>query len=137
MKRPELADQMEPVPVRSPASAPKIGFWVWSPWYAKIWWTCIAIYWGGRGLCVYSERLDSFYMSWPAAYLNLIFMPMTPFLLLGIGFVWAWMDYHGLEFGPPSRETMYPETSVGGWSDPMSDPLDPRSPKYWHRLDDL
>lgn len=112
---------------------PRIGTWVWSPWYAKVWWSCIAVYWSGRAASLHYERLDDLYTSTPAAYLNLVFMPMTPFLLLGIGFVWAWMDHHGLEFGPPDADCRPPKRSVGGWLDPVSDPLDPRSPKYWQK----
>lgn len=136
----ELADPQEQKGAKPAVMAepgPRIGTWVWSPWYAKVWWSCIAVYWAGRAASLYDHGLDEFYTSTPAAYLNLVFMPMTPFLLLGIGFVWAWMDHHGLEFEPPDEDYRPPKRSVGGWLDPMSDPLDPRSPKYWHRFDNL
>jgi len=120
-------------PAVSDLPRPRIGTWVWSPWYAKVWWLCIALYWGGRAISLYNERLDSFYTGTIAAYFNLAFMPMAPFLILGIGFAWSWMDHHGLEFGPPDGDYVPPKRSVGGWLDPMSDPLDPRSPKYWQK----
>ncbi|MFD2138726.1 hypothetical protein ACFSLT_31790 [Novosphingobium resinovorum] len=132
----EVLDPQEQKGTVMAGPGPRIGTWVWSPWYAKVWWSCIAVYWAGKAASLYDHGLDDIYTSTAAAYLNLVFMPMMPFLVLGTGFVWACMDYHNLEFGPPSRETMFPETSVGGWSDPMSDPLDPRSPKYWHKSDE-
>lgn len=131
------AEQESPGPDVAAAPSPRIGTWVWSPWYARIWWLCIVVYWSGRALAMYCKELDRFYMSTLAAYLNLVFMPMTPFLLLGIGFAWAWMDHHGLEFGAPDSDHMRPTRSVGGWLDPMSDPLDPRSPLYQRRFDEM
>lgn len=69
----------------------RIGHWIWEPWYAKLWWFAIPAYWVlifsmPRGL-VYAYVWSGF-----VALLNLFFMPVTAFLILGFGFLWRRFD---------------------------------------------
>lgn len=114
---------------------PLASAWLWRPWYAKLWWVSMLFYWGGRLASLWSEAVAQFYESALAGYLNIFFYPFTALMVLGVGFVRAWMDYRGFEWGAPSQEQLFPQRSIGGYLDPMADPLDPRSPKYWHRHD--
>ncbi|GAA0309593.1 hypothetical protein GCM10009087_19580 [Sphingomonas oligophenolica] len=119
---------IEPVRVRPHASA-----WLWRPWYAKLWWACIAIYWSGKLASYWSPTLDDAYSTALAGYLNIALYPFTAVMALGVRFAPAWMEYHGWEWVEPSRERMFPKRSVGGYLDPMADPLDPRSPRHSRR----
>lgn len=79
--------------------------------------------------------LAEFYTSALAGFLNVLFFPMTALLVLGIGFAREWLAASDWEFVESSWEERFPGRSVGGFLDPMADPLDPRSPLYWHRHD--
>jgi hypothetical protein len=130
---------VETEPFEEPAPAarrrPRMSAWLWHPWYAKLWWVLAAVYWTGKLGSYWSETLNGFYSTAFAGYLNIGLYPMTILMVLGVRFVHAWMDYKGLEWGPPTDELLFPKRSVGGFRDPMADPLDPRSPRYWHRHD--
>ncbi|WP_157081204.1 hypothetical protein [Novosphingobium naphthalenivorans] len=115
-------------------SKPKASAWLWRPWQAKMWWAGIAVYWAGKWASFYVPSLESFYTSALAGYLNLLFFPMTALLILGIGFAQAWFAASDWEFVEPTHEQMFPELSVGGYSDPASDPLDPRSGLHWQHF---
>lgn len=106
---------------------PRASDWLWRPWYAKLWCTCIAIYCTGKLGSYWSPALDEIYMTALAGYLNVILYPLTALMLLGVGFVHAWIDYMGLEWGPPTHDQLFPKRSAGGLRDPYSDPLDPKS----------
>jgi hypothetical protein len=114
-------------------SRPRASAWLWRPWYAKLWWACIAIYWAGKLASYWRPALDDAYSTALAGYLNIALYPFTALMVLGVRFVPAWMDYHGWEWVEPSREQMFPKRSVGGYLDPMADPLDPRSPRHSRR----
>lgn len=107
--------------------APRASQWLWRPWYAKLWWVLVALYWMGKLGSFWIAFLTDLYTVAIAGWLNILFYPLTVVLVLGVGFARAWMEYRGLEFGPPTDDQLFPKRSVGGWSDPYSDPLDPRS----------
>ena len=115
-------------------SKPKASAWLWRPWQAKMWWAGIAVYWAGKWASFYVPSLESFYTSALAGYFNLLFFPMTALLILGIGFAQAWFAASDWEFVEPTHEQMFPELSVGGYSDQASDPLDPRSGLHWQHF---
>jgi hypothetical protein len=117
------------------AKRPRASSCLWRPWSAKLWWGLSAIYWVGKLGSYWSQALDDFYSTAFAGYLNIFLYPITILMVLGVGFVHAWMDHRGLEWGPPTHDQLFPKRSVGGFLDPMADPLDPRSPRYWHRHD--
>ncbi|QJU59270.1 hypothetical protein HL653_17200 [Sphingomonas sp. AP4-R1] len=112
---------------------PRISRSIWHPWYAKAWWIGVALYWAGKLGSWFSPGLDTFYASAAAGYLNVVFLPFTPLIVLGLGYVGAWMDHYRWKWVSEPREELAPRRSVGGYIDPLADPLDPRSPKYWHR----
>lgn len=114
---------------------PRASAWLWRPWYAKLWWVLALFYWAGKLASLWNETLTQYYATAFAGYLDVFFYPFTTLMVLSIGFARAWMDYRGFEWGPPSQEQLFPKRSVGGWRDPYSDPLDPRSgPMHWRRF---
>ncbi|MFB0875652.1 MULTISPECIES: hypothetical protein [unclassified Sphingobium] len=112
---------------------PRASRWLWRPWYAKLWWAGAALYWTGKIGSYWSAILDDLYTTALAGYLNVLFYPLTALMALSIGFIRVWMGYRGWEWGPPADEQLFPKRSVGGYLDPMADPLDPRSPKHSRR----
>ena len=111
--------------------------WLWRPWYAKLWWSVMVIYWAGMAGSSYSPTLDQFYTSTLAGFLNIAFFPPLALIVLGMGFARAWFAWSDWEFVEPTHEQMFPKRSVGGMRDPYSDPLDPRSGalhrRHFHR----
>lgn len=106
---------------------PRASRWLWRPWHAKLWWAGVTVYWTGKIASHWNASLDDLYTTALAGFLNILFYPMTAVMFLGVGFVHAWMDFKGLEWGPPTDEQLFPKRSVGGLRDPYSDPLDPKS----------
>ena len=111
--------------------------WLWHPWYAKLWWAAILIYWAGKIASFYTSVLEEFYTSALAGFLNILFHPLAALMVLGVGFARAWFAWSDWEFVEPTHEEMFPRQSMGGLRDPYSDPLDPRSGmlhwKHFHR----
>jgi len=115
---------------------PKAADWLWHPWYAKLWWAAIAIYWTGMVGSIYSPALDQFYTSALSGFLNVAFFPPLALMVLGLGFTREWFEASDWEFVEPTHEQMFPKRSVGGMRDPYADPLDPRSGAlHWRRVD--
>jgi hypothetical protein len=115
---------------------PKAADWLWRPWYAKLWWLAIAIYWVGMVGSIYSPALDQFYTSALSGFLNVVFFPPLALMVLGLGFAREWFVWSDWEFIEPTHEQMFPKRSVGGMRDPCADPLDPRSgPLHWRYLE--
>ncbi|EJL33110.1 hypothetical protein [Novosphingobium sp. AP12] len=71
---------------------PALSAWLWKPWYAKLWWAAIPVWWTGLAASNVSEFLADFYSGALAGFLNVLFLPMTALLVLGAGFVREWMD---------------------------------------------
>jgi len=66
--------------------------WLWKPWYAKLWWTAVPVWWLGLAASIEVEFLASFYGGALAGFLNVLFLPMTALVVLGAGYVREWMD---------------------------------------------
>lgn len=66
--------------------------WLWKPWYAKLWWAAIPVYWAGAAASLKLPALAEFFTSALAGYLNMLFFPLTALLVLGFGFIRAWLD---------------------------------------------
>lgn len=66
--------------------------WLWKPWYAKLWWTAITVWWLGLAASTEVESLAGFYRGALAGFLNVLFLPMTALVVLGAGYVREWMD---------------------------------------------
>jgi len=60
--------------------------WLWRPWYAKLWWVAIPVYWLVMGEPTRPEFLNPFADSGYAVITNIIFIPFTALFALGIGF---------------------------------------------------
>jgi hypothetical protein len=71
---------------------PKLSDWVWRPWYAKLWWSAIPLWWAGFWISPRIEPLGDFYISPLGACLGIALHPMAPLLVLGAGFVREWLD---------------------------------------------
>ncbi|WP_157220937.1 hypothetical protein [Flavisphingomonas formosensis] len=133
----EMALPRDDVNITGKTERPRASQWLWRPWYAKLWWAGAALYWTGKIGSYWSPIVDNFYTTALAGYLNVLFYPLTALMVLGVGFIHAWMDYRGLEWEPPADEQQFSKRSVGGFRDPIADPLDPRSPSHWRYLDDI
>ena len=71
---------------------PQLSAWLWKPWYAKLWWATIPVWWIGMAVSMRVDPLESFYRGWIAGYLNVLFFPMTALMVLGVGYVRARLD---------------------------------------------
>lgn len=110
--------------------------WLWHPWYAKLWWTGVVVYWSVKTASFAIPTLDDFYTSALAGFLNIFFFPPLALMVLGLGFAREWFEWSDWEFVEPTHEQMFLKRSVGGMRDPCADPLDPRSGAlHWRRVD--
>ncbi|CAM8670796.1 hypothetical protein [Sphingobium cupriresistens] len=64
----------------------KLADWLWHPWYAKIWWATIPVWWAGMAASTRFLSLAAFYESALAGFLNILFFPMTAIMVLGVGY---------------------------------------------------
>lgn len=83
----------------TPAPHPRAADWFWRPWYAKLWWTTIAVWWLGMAGSLKIAPLSEFYASALAGYLNLLFYPVTALIVLGVG--WMRKLLEQLSLGAP------------------------------------
>ncbi|WP_263588821.1 hypothetical protein [Sphingopyxis sp. GC21] len=105
--------------------------WLWRPWYAKLWWAAIPIWWLGMAASARAPVLETFYDSAMAGFLNILFFPMTALMVLGIGYV-----QHLLE----RRPAMSNEEVIGLGVfpvDPFDDDWDVRKPGQPHPSVDI
>ncbi|WBX84458.1 hypothetical protein [Sphingosinicella microcystinivorans] len=115
----------------------RVSEWLWRPWYAKLWWVAIPVWWMGMAASVKVAPLASFYDSAFAGYLNILFFPPTALVVLAVGYVRAWLDARPAGDGSLSWDEIkeleririeeeYWERGPGG-VDPSFDIYDPRS----------
>src|SRR5688572_22682039 len=71
---------------------PRAVDYLWRPWYAKVWWAAIPIYWLPAGSAFGIGFLADFYTSGAGLYLNLVFLPVTALIVLGFGFARRWRE---------------------------------------------
>ena len=64
----------------------RVSDYLWRPWYAKVWWAAIPIYWLPAGGPTWISALAGFYESGWALLPNILFIPITAFLVLGFGY---------------------------------------------------
>jgi hypothetical protein len=84
------------------ATAPQLSAWLWKPWYAKLWWSAIPVWWAGMAVSSRVDFLEPFYRWWFAGYLNVLFFPMTALMVLGVGYVRERLDsFVGQDNGVP------------------------------------
>lgn len=124
-------------PAKAEMPSPAAGDWLWKPWYAKIWWGAIPLYWAIATASLKIPKLAPLFETALAGYLNVLFFPMTALLVLGFGFVQAWFDAWGREEGPSLTDEEIAEIDEmsmddGDWRrlgrpHPSIDIYDPRS----------
>jgi len=114
----------------SPLKPLRASDWFWRPWYAKVWWAAIPIYWSGRWAWLKVPVLGAFYDTLLANYLALFCNPFILLLILGFGFVRAKLDRGDwiITPGPMIGEgPVHIERRPGELLDPYTDFTDPRS----------
>jgi hypothetical protein len=101
--------------------------WLWRPWYAKLWWAAIPVYWLGALASLRVEMLERFYETALAGYLNVLFYPPVALMMLGVGYAREWMGPIDWSAGPPS--SMSRNRILG----PHTNPADPRSGAFYRQ----
>jgi hypothetical protein len=113
--------------------APRASDWLWRPWYAKLWWAAIPIYWLPAGAPFKINAMVGFYSSGIAQYLNIVFLPITALVVLGFGYARRlreagyWLEVYRPEHNRASalhRRTPYGPPAY-------ADPLSPLSGSIW------
>lgn len=79
-------------PSKAETRQPVAADWLWRPWYAKLWWAAIPIYWAAAAASLKIPALAPFFESAVAGFINVLFFPPTTLLMLGFGFARAWLD---------------------------------------------
>lgn len=113
---------------------PRLSNWAWRPWYAKLWWSLIAVYWAGAIGALLFGTLREFYGSDLAGFLNIALYPVFALIILSIGWLIAWKG--ALEYAAEHPEI---ENRLGwerrpydfefGREHPL-DPMNPSSPIF-------
>jgi hypothetical protein len=103
---------------------------IWRPWYAKLWWASIPVYWIGMGLSSRVSLLADFYDLALAGYLNVLFFPPTALMVLGLEYAREWMSAVGWSGDYEPDHRFGPELGPSGLPF-YADPLDPRSGPLW------
>ena len=118
----------------------KLADWLWRPWYAKAWLAAIPAWWIGMAASTKVAPLEAFYDSAPAGFLHVLFFPMTPLMVLGIGYVRHWLaDFPKEGDGNPLSEDAAARVAdlwgqhERGMEDlhASTDVFDPRSGPLW------
>ncbi|ODP38770.1 hypothetical protein [Sphingomonas turrisvirgatae] len=76
--------KVKPLPPLAPPL--RAGDYLWRPWYAKAWWIAIPLYWLPAGTSL-GPMLEPYYKSGYGAVTNILFMPLTAAVILGVGYV--------------------------------------------------
>lgn len=103
--------------------------WLWRPWYAKLWWVAIPLYWLPAGSAMRVDALASFYDSGWAMISNMIFLPITALIVLGFGYFRELLAKGQPAYGVYDYDVG--ETRKAGFPHPSMDEFDPRSGPRW------
>ena len=115
--------------VETPVQPPRISNWLWRPWYAKLWWAGIAVYWSGKVCSLFSADLDQFYSNALAGFLNVVFFPPLTLIVLGLGYARARFDRGDWEFVETTHDELFRRPLI----DPYTDPSNPLSGAIYRR----
>lgn len=120
---------------------PKLSAWLWRPWYAKLWWAAIPLWWMGMAASTRIDALEAFYRGGIAGYLNVLFFPMTALMVLGVGYGRERLDsFVGQGDGVPLSDEEGDAERQRVWEEHermversrvFADPFDPRSGPLW------
>ena len=120
----------------------RLSAWLWEPWYAKLWWSAIPVWWVGMAASTRVDFLESFYRGAFAGFLNILFFPMTALMVLGVGYVRECLDGfvgqgdcvplsdEDAEVFFERRRRREHERMMEGWR-AQCNPMDPRSGPLW------
>lgn len=114
---------------------PRVADWLLRPWYAKLWWAGIALYWLGKFASIFEPALEAFYASAIAGFLNILFYPLTAVFLLGVRFIRAEIDFRIERAVASQRDVELMPFQIDrqfGRPPPEMDPLDQRSGPLWN-----
>lgn len=130
-------DNKEP---RHLPAMPKVSEWIWRPWYAKVWWFAIPLWWAAMAVASTDEVFSAVFRNPIAAYLNVLFFPFAPILVLGAGFVPTWIDGWKITWRGNGLDDEEHRRILVEWDEQdrqfkkfrsLTDPLDPRSGALW------
>lgn len=120
---------------------PRLSAWLWKPWYAKLWWTAILIWWAGMAASAKIDFLAGFYSNALAGFLNILFFPMTALMVLGVGYARERLDnFVGQGDGMPLTDEEASAVTKRVWEEhdramedlgATTDMFDPRSGAFW------
>ena len=111
-----------PVPLRA-------SDYLWRPWYAKLWWAAIPLYWAPAGGPTRIAWLADFYESGYAVVTNIVFLPVTALFILGFRYFGRFLD-EGEPVDPP-LDIGYGTRRRWGMPHPTMDEFDARSGPRW------
>ncbi|MDR2880276.1 MAG: hypothetical protein LBV29_00010 [Azoarcus sp.] len=66
--------------------------WLWRPWYAKLWWCAMPVWWLGVVVSSKTGVMAGFFESAFGGLLHILFMPMIALMVLGVGYVQHWLS---------------------------------------------
>ena len=78
---------------------PRASDWLWRPWYAKLWWSAIPVWWMGMAASTKIAPLADFYDGALAGFLNILFFPMTALMVLGLSYAQRWLAHFPMVVG--------------------------------------
>ena len=121
-------DQVPDEPVELPAPL-RASDYLWKPWFAKLWWAAIPLYWAPAGGPTRIARLADFYESGYAVFASIVFLPVTAVLILGFGYFRRRLNEGEavdpyMDFGDGNRR-------LPGLPHPTMDEFNPRSGPLW------
>lgn len=129
MRGPDSGIASAAVPIASSSQRLGLGDYLWRPWYAKLWWIAIPIYWAPAGGPTRIAAIADFYSSGYATITNLLFLPITASVVLGFRYLRRlfaggepasyWYDYDVGKYRNP------------GFPHPSVDEFNPRSGLLW------
>lgn len=142
MPHDSVADQPPPLTPVTGSQTLRARHFFWRPWYAKLWWATIPVWWLGMAASTRVDYLESFYRGGFAGYLNVLFFPMTALMVLGVGYVRERLDSFvgqgdGVPLSEEEAEAFFAKRSSHELARTMerwhaqSNPMDPRSGPLW------
>lgn len=108
-------------------------YFLWQRQLARVMWIACVGFWGTAASSIFVGALGPVFdnaVVW--LFLTILFPPLVSAFLI-ISWLRQEIDAGRIVLTPlPLRDR-----SVGGWMDPMADPMDPRSPNHTHYIDRL
>jgi len=124
-------DNIDQTHLKPDAIAYRLVHFIWKRPIAKVLWLMTSAFWGGGAIALFDPAFAAIYSSAFAGLLYSVLFPPLVFLYLAIGWARQEIDAGRIVLQPADISR---RRSVGGWSDPAADPLDPRSPNHSKRL---